>query len=333
MKIAIFGSQEYDIESLNEANKKYSYDLTFFKAYLNEKTASLAKDFDAVCIFVQDTANKAVIDILAKEGVKTIALRCAGFNNVDLDSAKTNNISVVNVPAYSPHAVAEHAIGLILSLNRKIHHAYLRIRDGNFSLKGFLGFDLYGKTVGVVGTGKIGQETAKILKLGFGCKVIAADPYPNKSLEKEHKIEYVDLNVLLKNSDIISLHCPLTPQTKHMINKESIAKMKKGVMLINTSRGTLINTQEVIDALKSQQIGYLGLDVYEEETSLFYQDLSSSIITDDVFARLTTFPNVLITSHQGFFTKEALTTISNTTFENIEKISKNEKCENELTKK
>ena len=185
MKIAIFGSQEYDIESLNEANKKYSNDLTFFKAYLNEKTASLAKNFDAVCLFVQDTANKAVIDILAKQGVKTIALRCAGFNNVDLDSAKTNNISVVNVPAYSPHAVAEHAVGLILSLNRKIHHAYTRIRDGNFSLKGFLGFDLYGKTVGVIGTGKIGQETAKIFKLGFGCKVIASDPYPNKTLEKE----------------------------------------------------------------------------------------------------------------------------------------------------
>jgi len=333
MKLAVFGSQDYDIKFLEKANEKYSYNITFFNAYLNEKTASLTNGFDAVCIFVQDRVNNTVMDTLAKNGVKIIALRCAGFNNVDLDSAKKNNISVVNVPAYSPHAVAEHAIGLILSLNRRIHHAYLRVRDGNFSLKGFLGFDLYNKTAGVIGVGKIGQEAAKILKLGMRCKVLAYDPYPNKELEKEGIVKYVDLDDLLKDSDIITMHCPLTPQTKHMINKMSIAKMKRGVMLINTSRGAVIETRDTIEALKKGQIGYLGLDVYEEETSLFYKDLSSEIITDDVFARLMTFPNVLITAHQGFFTKEAIETISNTTLSNIEKILKNEKCENELTKK
>jgi len=312
MKIAFFSTQPYDKEYFERYNKQH--EVIFFEAQLNEQTVNLAKGSEAICAFVNDKLNAAVIKALAELGIKLIAQRCAGFNNVDLGAAKENNITVVRVPAYSPHAVAEHAVALIMTLNRKTHKAYNRVREGNFSLDRLTGFDLYGKTVGVIGTGKIGQCFAHIM-LGFGCKVLAFDIIANKDLEAAG-VEYHPLMDVLEHSDIVSLHCPLTEQTKHLINADTLGMMKQGAMLINTSRGALIDTKTAIDALKTGRLGYLGIDVYEQEEKLFFHDLSENIIEDDIMMRLMSFPNVLITSHQGFLTDEALTQIALITLQN-----------------
>lgn len=314
MKIAFFSTQPYDKEYFTKYNT--NHELAFFEAQLNEQTVTLAEGCGAVCAFVNDVLNAAVIKGLAAGGVQLIAMRCAGYNNVDLEATKANNIKIVRVPAYSPYAVAEHAVALILTLNRKTHKAYNRVREGNFSLENLTGFDLYGKTVGVIGTGKIGQVFAQIMK-GFGCRVLAFDLIANKDLEAKG-IEYLPLVKLLPQCDIISLHCPLTDQTKHIINANTLRLMKPGVMLINTSRGALIDTRDDIHALKTCHLGYLGIDVYEQEEKLFFHNLSEQIIEDDIIMRLMSFPNVLITSHQGFFTDEALTEIAKTTLQNVQ---------------
>ena len=325
MKIAVFSAKRYDREFLDAANTD-GHVLRYFQPHLDAETASLAAGFDAVCAFVNDTLSAEVLEALAASGVKLIALRCAGFNNVDLAAAARLGIGVVRVPAYSPHAVAEHAVALLLSLNRKIHRAYNRIREGNFSLDGLLGFDLHGRTVGVIGTGRIGAVFAHIMA-GFGCEVLAYDPFPDAA-KLPAKARFVSLDEIYAQSDIISLHCPLSPQNKHMIGVASIAKMKVGVMLINTSRGALLDTRAVIVALKSGKVGALGLDVYEEEGDLFFEDLSCEIIPDDVFTRLLTFPNVLITGHQAFFTREALGNIAATTLANITTYERTGQCAN-----
>lgn len=314
MKIAFFSTKSYDREFFDRYVS--THEIIYFEAPLNEQTVNLAAGCTSVCVFVNDKLNATVMEALKKTGVQLIVLRCAGFNNVDLGAAKTNGIIVARVPAYSPHAVAEHAVALILTLNRKTHKAYNRVREGNFSLERLTGFDLFGKTVGVIGTGKIGQVFCTIM-LGFGCRVLAFDLIANKQLE-EKGVEYLPLIELLQQSDIISLHCPLNDQTKHIISNQTVNMMKEGVMLINTSRGTLIDTMAVVHALKTGRIGYLGLDVYEQEEKLFFNDLSENIIQDDVIMRLLSFPNVLITSHQGFFTEEALTQIAQTTLGNID---------------
>lgn len=313
MKIAFFSTQLYDKEYFIRYNSKH--ELVFFEAPLNEKTVPLAAGCQVVCAFVNDSLNAAVIQSLAETGVQMIAMRCAGYNNVDVTAAQKHNVRVVRVPAYSPHAVAEHAVALILTLNRKTHKAYNRVREGNFSLDKLTGFDLYGKTVGVIGTGKIGQVFCEIMK-GFGCRVLAFDLIANKEMEAKG-IEYLPLIHLLPQCDIISLHCPLTEQTKHIINADTLALMKQGVMLINTSRGALIDTRAAIKALKTGRIKYLGIDVYEQEEKLFFYNLSEEIIVDDDIMRLMSFPNVLITAHQGFFTDEALTQIAQITLQNI----------------
>jgi D-lactate dehydrogenase len=314
MKIVFFSTQPYDVTFFNLHKDEFGFELVYFESALSRKTASLAENAEAVCVFVNDKLTSEVIDLLGAQGVKIIALRCAGFNNVDLEAAKRNGIKVCRVPAYSPEAVAEHAVAMLLTLNRKTHKAYNRVREQNFSLNGLLGFDVHNKTVGVVGTGNIGKAFCKIM-LGFGCKVSAFDVIANKDLEAIG-VEFKPLQEVLQ-SDIISLHCPLNDQTKHIINDTTIAMMKKGVMLINTSRGGLIDTKAVIQALKSGQIGYLGIDVYEQEEKLFFRDLSSDIIQDDLIQRLMSFPNVLITAHQAFFTEDALSQISTTTLKNI----------------
>lgn len=314
MKIAFFSTQQYDKEYFSKYNT--NHELIFFEAQLNEQTVSLAEGYGAICAFVNDVLNAAVIKLLAAQGVQLIAMRCAGYNNIDLEAAKANNIKIVRVPAYSPYAVAEHAVALILTLNRKTHKAYNRVREGNFSLEKLTGFDLHGKTVGVIGTGQIGQVFAEIMQ-GFGCRVLAFDLIANKELEAKG-IEYLPLVKLLPQCDIISLHCPLTDQTKHIINANTLPLMKPGVMLINTSRGALIDTRDAIHALKTGHLGYLGIDVYEQEEKLFFHNLSEQIIEDDVIMRLMSFPNVLITSHQGFFTDEALTEIAKTTLQNVQ---------------
>lgn len=321
MKVAVFSTKSYDKEYLDQANASGSHELFYFEASLKERTVRLTEGFDAVCVFVNDTLNVAVIDGLAANGVKIIVLRCAGFNNVDVAQAYHWGIKVLRVPAYSPHAVAEHAVALIMTLNRKTHKAYNRVREGNFSIERLTGFELEGKTVGVVGTGRIGAVFARIM-MGFGCKILAYDAYKNKSL-LEDDAKYVPLDELFSQSDIISLHCPLTPETHHIINDSSIALMKKGVMLINTSRGKLIDTDAAIKALKDGQIGYMGLDVYEQEEKLFFKDLSEIIIQDDKISRLMTFPNVLITAHQAYFTDNALIQISHTTMQNLTDFEKN----------
>jgi D-lactate dehydrogenase len=313
MKVAVFSTRPYDEQFLNEANM-HQHDLVYFEVKLSPATAQLATGHDAVCAFVNDDLQREVLEQLAKGGVKLIALRSAGFNHVDLVAAQDLGLTVVRVPAYSPYAVAEHALALILALNRKLHRAYNRVREGNFSLDGLLGFDLHGKTIGIIGTGKIGAVFAGIMA-GFGCRLLAYDPFPNKGLEPV--LSYVPLENLLDEADIISLHCPLTPETYHIINRTSVSQMKPGVMLINTSRGALVDTPAVIEGLKDGKIGYLGLDVYEEEGDLFFEDLSNRVIRDDVFSRLLTFPNVLITGHQGFFTREAIVNIAETTIANI----------------
>ncbi|MCH6256404.1 2-hydroxyacid dehydrogenase [Puniceicoccaceae bacterium K14] len=329
MKIAVFSSKPYDSQFLDAANTRYGYELVYIESHLNEITASLTKGFDAVCVFVNDDLGSETLEVLHSAGVRWVALRCAGFNNVDLEGAERLGIGVVRVPEYSPYAVAEHAVALMLSLNRKIHRAHNRIREGNFSLNGLLGFDLHGKTVGVIGTGKIGQVFAQIMK-GFGCPTLAFDPYPNDRC-KELGVKYVGLDELLGESDIISLHCPLNKDTKHVVNASAISKMRDGVMLVNTSRGGLIDSLALINGLKSGRIGSVGLDVYEEEEDLFFEDLSNTVIQDDVFARLMTFPNVLISSHQAFFTSNAMEKIANVTFANLEQLAKGMDCPNKVT--
>ena len=315
-KIAFFGAKPYDIASFDKVNEKYNYDIRYYKGHLNPNNVVLTQDTDAVCIFVNDTADAAVIDAMVDNGVKLLALRCAGFNNVDLKAAK-GKLPVVRVPAYSPYAVAEYSLALMLSLNRKIHRAYWRTRDGNFSLNGLMGFDMHGKTIGIIGTGKIAKILIRLLK-GFGMRILAYDLYPDMKFAGEEGISYVSLDELYRESDIISLHCPLTDQTKYMIDKDSIDKMKEGVMIINPGRGQLINTNDLIEGLKEKKIAAAGLDVYEEEGEYFYEDKSDKIIDDDVLARLLSFNNVIVTSHQAFFTKEALHNIAETTLQNIE---------------
>jgi D-lactate dehydrogenase len=328
MKVAVFSTKAYDRQFLSAANSPTQHELVFFEPRLNRDTAILAAGFPAVCVFVHDQVDAPTLEILASRGTRLIVLRCAGFNNVDLQVAADLGITVVRVPAYSPYGVAEHAVGLILSLNRKIHRAYNRVREGNFSLDGLLGFNLHQRTVGIIGTGKIGLILGQIMK-GFGCQLLAYDVYRNPELEALGG-KYVELPELFANSDIISLHCPLTPETHHLIDAKAIEQIKSGVMLINTSRGALIDTQAVIEGLKSGKIGYLGVDVYEQESELFFEDLSGEIIQDDIFQRLTTFPNVLITGHQAFFTAEALHNIAETTFANITDVEQGRTCANEI---
>jgi len=325
-KIAFFSTQPYDKSFFNKYNEDFGFELDFFETQLNPQTVILIEKATIVCVFVNDIVNEAVIKQLAEKGVKIIALRCAGFNNVDLEAAKKYNIKVCRVPAYSPQAVAEHAIAMILTLNRKTHKAYNRVREQNFSLNGLLGFDLFGKTIGIIGTGNIGKAFAKIA-LGFGCKVLAYDIVTNDEMIKDG-VKFVSLEEIFKSSDIISLHCPLNEQTKHIINKKSIDEMKDSVMIINTSRGGLIETACVIEGLKEGKIGYLGIDVYEQEEKLFFRDLSADIIQDDAIQRLMSFPNVLVTAHQAFFTNEALTQIALVTFSNIKSLLTRNDIEN-----
>lgn len=328
INLLMFSAKPYDKRFFEQVNNEYQYEIDFLESHLDPITARLAKDYDGVCAFVNDTLNRETLEVLAQEKVKFISMRCAGFNNVDIKAAKEFSIPIMRVPAYSPYAVAEHTLALILGLNRKVHRAFNRVREGNFSLDGLLGFDIHGLTVGVVGTGKIGEIVIGILK-GFGCEIIAFDPFQNpKCLEMG--VEYASLDALLGKSDIVSLHCPLTPDSYHLINDQSIQKMKDGVMIINTSRGALIETSAVIKGLKSGKIGYLGLDVYEEEGDLFFEDLSGKVLQDDQFARLTTFHNVLITGHQAFFTENALHNIASTTLENIQEMLKHGKSKNQI---
>jgi D-lactate dehydrogenase len=329
MKVAVFSTKPYDQRFLEAANSAHRHDLVFFESRLTPKTSALAASFPAVCVFVNDQLNATVLTELFRAGTRLIALRSAGFNNLDLVTADELKLTVLRVPAYSPYAVAEHAVALILALNRKTHRSFNRIREGNFSLEGLLGFDLHGTTVGIIGTGRIGTVFARIMR-GFGCHVLAFDLYRNPECE-EMGVEYVSLSELYAHSDILSLHCPLTPETHHLIGTDALAQIKSGSMLINTSRGALIDTAAIIDALKSGQIGYLGLDVYEEEADLFFEDLSDKVIQDDVFARLLTFPNVLITGHQAFFTRNALERIAETTLANITAFERSLPLANQVT--
>lgn len=315
MKVALFSTKPYDRSFFEAANEVSGHTVTFLEPRLTAETAILATGHEAVCAFVNDDLGAGVLRALYAGGVRHIALRSAGFNHVDLDCANELGLTVTHVPAYSPHAVAEHTTALILTLNRKTHRAYTRVREGNFSIDGLLGFDMHGRTVGVVGAGKIGTLFAGIMR-GFGCDVLVYDPYPSPECERLGA-RYVGLPELLAASDIISLHCPLTPETQYLVNATTLGQMRDGVMLINTGRGALIDTQSVIEGLKSGKVGYLGLDVYEEEADLFFEDRSAQIMTDDTFARLLTFPNVVITGHQGFFTREAMVNIAQTTLANL----------------
>ncbi len=315
MKISVFSAQNYDRKFLEVANQSAGHRLVFHESRLSPDTASLASGSEGVCAFVNDQIDAEVIEILAKGGTKLIALRCAGFNQVDLAAAAAHGISVRRVPAYSPYAVAEFTVGMILTLNRQYHRAYNRVREGNFSIDGLMGFDLHGRTVGIIGTGKIGCITAKPLA-AMGCEIIGCDPVENADF-KALGGRYVKLDRLFAESEIMSLHCPLTPESYHLINSQTLAKMRDGVMIINTSRGALIKAKDMIDALKSGKVGHLGIDVYEQEGDFFYKDLSNEIIQDDELQRLLTFPNVIVTAHQAYFTDTALRNISDTTLQNI----------------
>ncbi|MCI5484641.1 MAG: 2-hydroxyacid dehydrogenase [Clostridiales bacterium] len=310
MKLVFFDAKTYDMPGFDACAKNTELEIKYFETRLNEDTVSLASGYDAVCVFVNDTVNAAVVEKLYRYGIRLIVLRCAGFNNVDI-AACQGKIRVFRVPAYSPHAVAEHAMALLLTINRRTHKAYIRTRDFNFSLQGFVGFDLYGKTVGIVGTGKIGRVFADICK-GFGMNVLAYDKFPNEA----SGLTYTTLEDLFQRSDIISLHCPLTEETKHMVNADSIAKMKKGVTIINTSRGALINTEDLIQGIKEKKVGAACLDVYEEEGDFFYEDYSGHVVQDDKLVRLIAMPNVIVSSHQAFLTQEALNNIAATTVDN-----------------
>ncbi|WP_380178130.1 2-hydroxyacid dehydrogenase [Kalamiella sp. sgz302252] len=329
MKLAVYSTKQYDRKYLEQVNESYGFELEFFDFLLTAKTAKTATGCDGVCIFVNDDGGREVLEELAALGIKFVALRCAGFNNVDLDAAKELGLQVVRVPAYSPEAVAEHAVGLMMTLNRRIHRAYQRTRDANFSLEGLIGFNMHGRTAGIIGTGKIGIATLRILK-GFGMRLLAFDPYPNPQA-LELGASYVDIKTLFKEADVISLHCPLTPENNHLLNMAAFRQMKDGVMIINTSRGGLIDSQAAIDALKMQKIGSLGMDVYENERDLFFEDKSNDVIQDDIFRRLSACHNVLFTGHQAFLTAEALTSIATTTLQNLRQLEKGEPCGNELT--
>jgi D-lactate dehydrogenase len=324
IKIAFFDAKDYDKNSFIKSNENGEYEIGFYETRLTEATCKLAQGYDVVCVFVNDDINRAVIDALVEMNVKLIALRCAGYNNVDIEYAY-GKIHIVRVPAYSPYAVAEHAMALLLTSIRRIHKAYIRTKDFNFSLNGLTGFDLHGKTVGVVGTGKIGRIFIDICR-GFGMHVIAYDKFPAEG----SGIEYVSLDELWERSDIISFHCPLTDENRHMVNEDSIAKMKKGVVLINTSRGALIDTEALVEGIKQRKVGAACLDVYEEESNVFFHDYSNHIVDDDVLARLISMPNVIVTSHQAFLTEEALTNIADTTFENVKEFFANEYSKNEV---
>jgi len=315
MRVAVFSAKSYDREFLTAANAEAGHDLTFLEPQLSCETAGLLAGFDAVCTFVNDSLERGVLEMAAQHGVRLVALRAAGFNNVDLQAAAEFGVAVARVPAYSPHAVAEHTMALILALNRKIHRAYNRVREGNFALDGLLGFDLCGKTAGVIGTGAIGSVVARLL-LAFGCNLVAADPVEDTALRRQG-VRYAGVDELLGVSDIVTLHCPLTAATSHLIDRRAIARMKRGAMLINTSRGAVVDTRAAIAGLKSGALGSLGIDVYEEEAELFFDDRSQEVISDDVFARLLTFPNVIVTGHQGFFTVEAMHAIAEITILNI----------------
>ena len=328
MKLAVYSTKQYDKKYLQQVNESYQYDLEYFDFLLTEKTAKTAHGCDGVCIFVNDDGSRPVLEELKKQGVKFIALRCAGFNNVDLDAAKELGLRVVRVPAYSPEAVAEHAVGMMMTLNRRIHRAYQRTRDANFSLEGLTGFTMHGKTAGVIGTGKIGIAALRILK-GFGMRLLASDPYPSAAA-LELGVEYVDLPTLFANADVITLHCPLMEDNYHLLNRDSFAQMKDGVMIINTSRGGLIDSQAAIEALKTKKIGALGMDVYENERDLFFEDKSNDVIQDDIFRRLSACHNVLFTGHQAFLTAEALISISETTLENLRQLENDGQSPNAL---
>ena len=328
LKVAVFDSKPYTESSFREHNRD-RYSLKFFDARLGPDTASMADGYQVVCPFVNDSVDSAVVERLASGGVRMIALRCAGYNNVDLEACARAGVSVARVPAYSPYAVAEHAVALMMALNRHIHRAHNRVREGNFSLNGLVGFDMHGRTVGVIGTGKIGKCAIAIL-LGFGCRILACDRHPDKELAANQAVRYVELEELLRSSDIITLHAPLTPETQHLIDERTVGMLKPGVMLINTSRGGLIDTQSLIKGLVSGQIGSAGLDVYEEESGYFYEDRSGSVITDETLGRLMSLSNVMVTSHMAFLTREALANIADTTFDNIGEYEAG-KRESELT--
>ena len=329
MKIAFFDTHSYDKKSFVEANKAFNYEIDFRDYKLNENTALTAQGYDAVCVFVNDVVNAEVIKILAECGVKLIALRCAGFNNVDLKAAAAAGIKVVRVPAYSPYAVAEHGVALLMSLTRHIPQAYLRTKTANFNIEGLTGRDLYGLTAGILGTGKIGRIMADIL-IGFGMKIIAYDPFPNEQWAKEKNIEYVGLDEIFQRSDVLSLHCPLTEETKHVVNHDRMKMMKHDAVIINTGRGALIDSKALVHALKHGHIGGIGMDVYEEESKYFFSDWSTDIMTDDTLARLLTFPNVIITGHQAFLTTNALKNLAETTLENIKAFSAGSELVNEV---
>lgn len=330
MRTVFFSTRKYERPYFDAANSAKSHDLAYLESRLSPESAILAKGYEAVCAFVNDDLSRPVLETLAAGGTRLLALRSAGYNHVDLDAAATLGMGVVRVPAYSPYAVAEHTLALILTLNRRTHKAYNRVREGNFSLDGLLGFDLHGKTAGLIGLGKIGCVAARILQ-GFGCTVLAYDPHPGEEA-RGLGVPFVELRELFTRSDIVSLHCPLMPSTRHIIDDQAISLMKPGAMLINTSRGGLINTRSVIYGLKTGRIGSLGLDVYEEEADLFFEDLSSTVIQDDVFMRLLTFPNVLVTGHQGFFTQEALRAIADVTLGNISEWERTGTCANQVLK-
>lgn len=329
MKVAFFDTKPYDKEIFDQINQDYGYEIKYFKNHLSADSSLMANGYETVCIFVNDLVTEEVVNKLYEGGTQLIVLRCSGFNNVDLKAAQ-KKIRIARVPAYSPNAIAEHTVALMLTLNRKIHRAYFRTRDANFSLQGLMGFDMYGKTAGVIGSGKIGKVLMQILR-GFGMQVLAYDPYPDQEFAEKNQVRYTTLNDLLATSDIISLNCPLTAETQYIINERSISIMKPGVMLINTGRGKLIETRSLIDALKTGKVGAAGLDVYEEESEYFFEDLSNRVLNDDVLARLLTFNNVIITSHQGFFTKEALSNIARSTLENIREFQEKIPLSNEVS--
>jgi D-lactate dehydrogenase len=328
VRVVVFSTRRYDVEFLQAANVRFGHELTFLEPRLTRETVALAEGYPAVCPFVNDVLDREVVERLAKGGTRLLALRSAGYSHVDVRAAADLGIAVAHVPGYSPYAVAEHATALILALDRKIYRAYARVREGNFSLDGLLGLDLHGRTVGVIGTGAIGRQFGRIM-LGFGCEVVAFDPVEDDALRSEG-VRYLPLAEVLGTSDVLSLHAPLTPATHHLIDRAAIARMRRGAMLVNTSRGGLIDTEAVIDGLKSERIGALGLDVYEEEAGLFFEDMSGRIIQDDVLARLLTFPNVLITAHQAFFTREALEAIAETTLGNVAAFERGEPLPHEV---
>ena len=327
-RVIFFDIKDYDKKFFKKYGKDYDFEMTFLQVRLSEETAHLTKGYDVVCAFTNDDINKETIDLISENGIKLLAMRCAGFNNVSLKDIH-NRFKVVRVPAYSPHAIAEYTVGLILAINRKIHKAYVRTREGNFSINGLMGIDLYQKTAGIIGTGKIGQILIKMLK-GFDMNVIAYDPFPNQKIADELGFKYVSLDELYAEADVISLNCPLTKETKYMINRRSMLKMKDGVMIVNTGRGALIDSVDLVEALKDKKVGAAALDVYEEEEEYFFEDKSSQVIEDDILGRLLSFHNVLLTSHQAYFTEEAVEAITVTTLNNIKAFVEGKELLNEV---